>query len=65
VVLVERLVLVEYLWQMPVCMEVQVLPMPVDRTGMVQLLAALEVVELVARVQHAHRFVCATQPTSR
>jgi hypothetical protein len=38
---------------------------PVDQTEVVQLLAALEVVELVARVQHAHRFVCATQPTSR
>ena len=74
--LVERLVLVEYLWQMPVCMEVQVVPMPVGRTGMVQLLAALEVVELVAKgalpvrrplakVSGVPRTVCATQVTSR
>ena len=73
--LVERLVLVGYLWQMPVCMEVQVVPMPVDRTGMVQLLAALELVAqvakgvvpvlLLAKVPDVRRTVCATQVTSR
>jgi hypothetical protein len=62
-VLVARVVQVE---QVASAWVVLVAPLvPVDQTEVVQLLAALEVAELVARVQHAHRFVCATQPTSR